>query len=111
MIKVTGGFMVIHNEGNAPRYLVGAASNGAAKIEIHRSVMDGDVAKMVRQTAVEIPPRSHLAFSSQTGYHLMLYEAEDIRKRNSIPISLQFKDGSSHTHSFKVVDRREMTMH
>lgn len=108
VIRVAAGYMEIHNESGAAKYLVGASSDQASSVEVHKSTVVGDIAKMERQREVEIPAGGQLTFSNETGYHLMFYGAKEIRQGNRVPVTLEFKDGSSLTVMFDVVDRREL---
>jgi copper(I)-binding protein len=108
MLSVTAGWLELHNDGDAPKYLVGAFSPNAESIEIHRSVMDGDMARMVFQPELEIPARGNLVFSQDTGYHLMLYKSHGMTAGAKVPVTLTFKDGSALTVAFAVVDRRTL---
>ena len=108
MISVTAGWMVVHNDGDTPRYLTGAFSPNAENIEIHQSVVVNDMARMVLQTELEIPPRGSLVFSNETGYHLMLYKSRGMTAGARIPITLTFRDGSALTAEFTVRDRRSL---
>ena len=60
VIKVTLALMTLLNDSEQPKYLVGATSAKAEYIEIHRSIVVDDLARMVRQTEVEIPPRGSI---------------------------------------------------
>lgn len=108
MISVTAGWMVVHNDGDTPRYLTGAFSPNAENIEIHQSVVVNDMARMVLQTELEIPPRGSLVFSNETGYHLMLYKSRGMTAGAHIPVTLTFKDGTALTADFTVLDRRTL---
>lgn len=108
MLSVTAGWMVLHNDGDMPKYLMGAFSPNAENIEIHQSVVVDDMARMVLQAELEIPPHGSLAFSNETGYHLMLYKSRGMTAGARIPITLTFKDGSVLTADFTVLDRRRL---
>lgn len=108
MISVTAGWMVLHNDGDMPKYLIGAFSPNVGDIEIHQSVVVNDMARMVLQPELEIPPRGSLVFSSETGYHLMLYKSRGMTAGARIPITLTFRDGSALTAEFVVRDRRSL---
>jgi len=108
VIKVTAALMTLHNYGDRPRYLVGASSPYADSIEMHKSTVVNDLARMEQQHEIEIPPKGSVEFSYKTGYHLMFYGAEKITEGQKIPITLQFKDGASLTWTFDVVNRRKM---
>lgn len=105
VIKVTAALMILHNDGDKPKYLISASSPRAESIEIHRSIVVEDLAKMIRQEAVEVPAKGSVEFSSQSGYHLMLYGMKEIKEGQMIPITLTFKDGSSITNDYEVINR------
>lgn len=107
MLSVTAAWMVLHNDGATAAYLVGAYSPNAESIEIHQSVVVDDMARMVFQPELEIPPHGSLVFDNDTGYHLMLYNSRGISTGAKIPITLTFRDGSTLTTDFVVLDRRE----
>lgn len=106
MLSVTAAWMVVHNDGEQPAYLIGAYSPNAESIEIHQSVVVDDMARMVFQPELEIPPRGSLSFDNDTGYHLMLYNSRGISAGAKIPVTLTFRDGSALTADFVVMDRR-----
>ena len=108
VLKVTAALMVLHNDGTTPRYLVGASSPATESIEVHKSIVVDDLAKMVRQMELEIPAGGSLSFDNQSGYHLMLYGVEGLKAGQTLPITLEFKDGSELTTEFNVLDRRKM---
>ena len=108
MIKVTAALMTLRNNGDAPIYLVAASSPNADSIEIHKSIVVNDLAKMKQQKELKIPAHGSLAFTNESGLHLMLYESRGMQAGNEIPISLEFKDGTTITVNFPVVDRRKM---
>jgi len=108
MLSVTAGWMVLHNDGTEPRYLVGAFSPNAESIEIHQSVVVNEMARMVFQPELEIPPLGSLAFNQETGYHLMMYKSRGMSAGAKIPVTLTFRDGAALTVDFTVVDRRTL---
>ena len=108
MLTVTAALMTLHNDSDEPTYLIGATSPSTDSIEIHRSIIVDELAKMEQQKAVEIPPHGSVEFSNETGYHLMLYGSKEIKAGRRIPITLQFRDGSALTVNYEVVDRRKL---
>ncbi|WP_127478045.1 copper chaperone PCu(A)C [Sulfurivermis fontis] len=86
LIAVTAGWMVLHNDGDMPKYLIGAFSPNAENIDIHQSVVVNDTARMVLQEVLEVPPHGSLVFSNETGYHLMLYKSRGMHADARIPI-------------------------
>ena len=107
VIKVTAALMVLHNDGDKPRYLIDASSPRAESIEVHKSIVVDDLARMIRQTEVEIPAHGSVEFSNETGYHLMFYGTGEIKGGQKILVSLKFKDGTILNAVYDVVDRRK----
>jgi hypothetical protein len=108
MIAVTAALMTLYNDGDSARYLVDASSPKAERIEVHRSFVVDELARMERQPQVEIPARGSVEFSNGTGYHLMFYGTTPIRDGDRIPVDLKFRDGSVLSVDFEVRDRRKM---
>ncbi len=105
-IKVTAGLMTLRNNGDKPKYLIAARSPKAEKIEIHKSFLVNDLARMQQQTEVEIPAHGTLVFDNKTGYHLMFYGADALTAGQQIPVTLEFNDGTEISIIFEVRDRR-----
>lgn len=107
VLSVTAALMILHNDGDRPKYLTGVTSPKAETIEIHRSIVVNDLAKMVRQDQIEIPAKGRFEFSNETGYHLMFYGTGGISKGQKIPVSLHFRDGTVLEVIYEVLDRRD----
>jgi len=71
--KVTAGYFTLINENNTEIVITKAYSPTIAKVEIHRSFVKDDVAKMERQDSVILAPGATIEFE-HGGYHLMLME-------------------------------------
>ena len=106
MISVTAALMTLRNHSGSTKYLVAASSPDADRIEIHRTFIVNDLARMQQQTEVEIPAGGSLSFNSSSGYHLMFYGGGQIQAGRRIPVTLSFRDGTKLTVDFPVRDRR-----
>jgi copper(I)-binding protein len=94
--------MTIVNSSNAERSLTVATSPVFGWIELHRTVHDGDVAKMVPQDAIKIPAGGRVELKPGD-YHLMLMQpSQTLRVGDQISITLEFKNGEMQTISFPV---------
>jgi len=71
--KVTAGYFKLVNQTDTEITITGAYSPSIAKIEIHRSFIKDDVAKMEKQESVSVKPGDTIEFA-HGGYHLMLME-------------------------------------
>ncbi len=108
--KMTAGYFIFANKDNKEIVLVGAKSNFFKHIEIHQSLKDGDVMKMIKKNSVSIPPNSKLEFKPM-GYHLMLMQPIDkISENQSIEITLSFANGESMDTQFVVKKMDQMKM-
>lgn len=93
--KALAGYLVIHNHGKQDRQLVGADSAAFDHVELHRSVFEGSMARMVPQTSMPIPAGGQLELKPGD-YHLMLMQPKQALKAgDSVQVTLRFDDGSS----------------
>lgn len=96
------GYMSLHNQGKAPRYLVGAGSSAFGNVMLHRTVMEDGLAKMVHQMAVEIPAGESVRFEPN-GYHIMLLKpVHALVAGDQVDITLEFRDGETMSVAFEV---------
>lgn len=87
--KVGGTYLTLNNGGGADR-LLGASSAAAAKVELHSMKMDGDVMRMRKVEAVDLPAGQTVALEPG-GYHLMLVGLKQPLKAGaSFPLTLRF---------------------
>lgn len=71
--QVLGGFMVLRNDSERPVHITGFDSPACARVEMHRSVTENGVAKMIPQDRLTVPAGGQLVLAPG-GYHLMLFE-------------------------------------
>lgn len=71
--QVLGGFMTLANGTDRPIRITEISSPDFERIEMHRSVTEDGVAKMVPQPSLTVPAGGDLVLAPG-GYHLMLYE-------------------------------------
>tara|TARA_A100001011_G_scaffold321544_1_gene342553 strand:+ start:1053 stop:2510 length:1458 start_codon:yes stop_codon:yes gene_type:complete len=108
--NMTAGYFNLSNQENKEKVLVGAKSNFFKHIEIHQSMKDGDVMKMVKKNFVSIPPNSELEFKPM-GYHLMLMQPIDkILENQNIKITLSFASGENIDVQFVTKKMNKMKM-
>ncbi len=97
-----GAFMMLHNHSTQPLVLVGAECAAAGEVQLHRTVMEGGMARMVRQGSIEVPSHGQLEFKPGD-FHLMLMKPKRVLKAGEkVDITLKFKDGSSLPVTFEV---------
>lgn len=100
--STSAGFMKLVNTGKRPVALIGATSDGAGDVQMHRHTHDNGMMQMERVMRVEVPARGELVFAPG-GYHLMLinlkrsYHAGDV-----LNVTLLDEEGHSYTAPFPV---------
>jgi len=93
MGSVNGGaFMTIRNGSNEADILLGAESPAARVVEIHQTVMNGDVMSMVPVPSLEIPTGGEVTLKPG-GYHVMLIDLQQaLSVGDTIEITLIFQN-------------------
>lgn len=87
----SGAFFVVHNPGNAD-LLLSASSDISEMVEVHRTIMDGDVMQMQPQESVPIPAEDMVAFAPG-GLHVMLIGLKaDLVAGDTFELVLNFRD-------------------
>ncbi|MGO9135080.1 MAG: copper chaperone PCu(A)C [Methylovirgula sp.] len=90
---VGGGFLEIDNKGNAPDRLIGGAAPATAdKVELHESIMQGDVAEMRELTqGVPVAPGGKVIFEPG-GKHLMFLGLKGrLTEGQNVKVQLSFE--------------------
>lgn len=103
-------FMKIHNASNEDVKLLSAHTDGYARVELHRTIKQDDVMKMVKQEFMPIAPHKTLTLKPGS-WHIMLIKPESVPKKDEIVmLTLNFSDGSEQTVS-AVVKKGKKMMH
>ncbi len=96
------GYMVVMNHGDVARALVGAASPAFGNVMLHRTVMEGGVAKMVHQMRIELPANGSITFEP-SGYHLMMMKPKQALKAGDVvPVTIEFANGEKMEVEYQV---------
>ncbi len=91
--NVTAGYLTLVNETGTEIVITGAYSPTITKVEIHRSLIKDDVAKMELQKSVILAPGATVKFE-HGGYHLMLMAlTEPLTSGQSVDIILSTSVG------------------
>lgn len=69
----TAVYLEIRNPGRVPDRLLGCETPAAATVEIHQTVMDGDIARMRKVDGVDLPPGETVRMEPG-GMHLMMLD-------------------------------------
>lgn len=90
-------YLTIVNHASAADRLVSASTPVAARTDLHRTVRDGDVARMRRLEAVEIPAGDTVGFDPG-GAHIMLTGLEaPLREGDRFDLTLVFESAGPMT--------------
>lgn len=92
-------FRAIKNRGAQHDRLLSASTPVAARVEMHRMQMDGDVMRMRAVDAVDLPAKSEvkLRHGAQDGHHLMLFELKaPLKDGDRFPVTLRFERAGVH---------------
>ncbi|MCP3867623.1 MAG: copper chaperone PCu(A)C [Gammaproteobacteria bacterium] len=108
VVKILAAYMTIENKSSQKRTLLGADSPGFDRIEIHNTVIEDGLARMLRQKQIEIPPQGTITFSPG-GYHFMLLGRKaSLEPGDRVKLNLIFKNGDRLTVSALVSRGMEM---
>jgi copper(I)-binding protein len=92
--KMLAGYFTIMNHSGDSTEIVGASSDKFEKVEIHKTVQEGGVAKMIAQPSVEVGKHATVKFQPG-GLHLMLMNPKGpLKAGDKVEISLKLKKGS-----------------
>jgi hypothetical protein len=97
-----GGYFTLHNGGSAAATLTGASSPACGMLMLHKSESMNGMASMMDVPNVPVPAGGGVTFAPG-GYHLMCMQPTAAMKPGaSVPVTLQFADGSKLDASFAV---------
>lgn len=93
--KVLAAYLEIKNNGKKQQALTGISSPAFGQIEIHRSVIHGNMAHMEHLKELVIPPNASVVLQPG-GLHLMLMDAKtSIHIGDPVPMTLTFGNGET----------------
>jgi copper(I)-binding protein len=95
--------MRLVNDGSDADRLVGGQTEAAKIIELHQTVIDGDLARMqMLPEGIEIPARGELLLQPGS-YHIMLFDLQrDLEVGDTFRITLQFAESDNLTVEVEV---------
>ncbi|MFA5531920.1 MAG: copper chaperone PCu(A)C [Thiohalomonadaceae bacterium] len=105
-----GAFATLHNGTDQARTVVAARSAVASKVELHQTVMEDSLAKMVPQEKIEIAPGGEVKLQPG-GLHIMLIGPKiALRAGDRVEVVLEFEDGATLPVNFEVRKGQGMAM-
>ena len=107
-VPMTAGYFLISNNTNKDIILTGARSSRFKSVEMHNTIKDGEVMKMVKQESIFISANSKLEFKPMS-YHLMLIKpVKPISENEKIDVTFLTKNGDSISSVFIVKGMKGM---
>ena len=93
--KVMAGYMDIKNPSDTTLEITRVASADFSSIEIHRTVHEDGMARMLRQTGITVPANGSFELKPG-GYHLMMFNpARAFKAGDSTQLIFTLADGSA----------------
>ena len=101
-VKIFAGYFELRNNTAAPIVLDASSAPDFESVELHRTVNEGGLAKMVQQGSITVPAGASRKFAPG-GLHLMLIQPrQPVAEGASIPIELNIADRGVFTIDFVV---------
>lgn len=91
--NVAAAYFTVSNSSDKALEITGAASDIAAKTEVHLSIIENDVAKMAKQNSVVIEPGESLEFKHGSFHVMFMGLNEELVAGNSLSITLATSAG------------------
>lgn len=102
--RPSAGYLAIENSGPKADRLVSITSSDFARVEMHDTVSEGGMKKMVKLDGVDIAAGSRLEFTPG-GKHLMLFEpTKSLKNGDSVKMTLTFAQLGPMEANFVVLD-------
>jgi len=108
---VTAAYMNIHNASQADIALLSGSTKAFKTVELHQTVFEGELAKMVKQEKITIPAQG-MTELKPGDYHIMLIDRQvDLKVGDMVELTLQFSDESTQTLNIEVKQADMPMMH
>jgi hypothetical protein len=94
-MPMMAGYMTIMNMSKHEQSLVGASSPQFKMVELHRSIEENGMSKMIAQKKVDIPAGKSVEFKPGS-YHLMLmHPLKPLKAGDTVEFTLKFSNGDT----------------
>jgi len=110
-VMLTAAYMQITNLTDNTLILIGGSSPDFATVEIHQTVFEGGMAKMVPQEQLPIPSHQTVELKPK-GLHIMLIDRQrPLKAGDHVNLTLNFKENMAQTITLEVKtpDNTEMS--
>ncbi len=102
--RPTAGYFDFNYNYNVPDRIISVASPAFKRVEMHDSVTDGGMKKMVKLDTLDLPAKSSIKFAPG-GKHLMLFDpTKTLRSGELIKVTFVFSQRDPIDVSFEVKD-------
>ena len=103
--KVLAAYMELHNSGTTPAIVRTIHSPDFSRIEIHRTVVERGVARMLPVELLQIPPAGKVVLEPG-GMHLMLFTpARPLRQDDQVSMTIELANGACRQFEATVIRR------
>jgi copper(I)-binding protein len=100
-------YMHIKNEADQDDELIRAEADVCGRVEMHESVQEGDISKMVKVDHICLPAKETVSLKPG-GYHIMLLNLrEGLKVGDVVQVTLHFKNSPSKTVQAEVKKMKE----
>ncbi len=100
--KVMAGYATLMNHGAEDKQITAISSDAFQRIEMHKTEIENDVAKMRKQKSLVVTKNESLLLE-RGGLHLMLMQpVQELNTGDEVVVNLEFKDGTTQSVSFIV---------
>lgn len=111
VVKVLAGYFTLHNHTDKTHTVLNVSSPQFNRVEIHRTQLKNDTARMLPVTKIMISPHGKVVFEPG-GLHLMLIKPKKIyRSDDNIHLTLHLSDKSTFDFTAPVKKSRGMEDH
>jgi copper(I)-binding protein len=101
-VTLTAAYMQITNLTDETLILIGGRSPDFATVEIHQTVFEAGMAKMVPQEQLPIPPHQSIVLKPK-GLHIMLIDRQrPLKAGDQVDLTLLFQDNIEQTVTLEV---------
>jgi len=108
---VTAAYMKILNSSDVAIDLIGGSTEAFKTLELHQTVFEDEMAKMVKQDKITIPAQG-MTELKPGDYHIMLIDRQvELKAGDSVELTLQFSDETNQTLNIEVKQAEMPMMH
>jgi copper(I)-binding protein len=101
-MQMLAGYMIVENNTNQELVLTGASSPAFGTIELHHTVIENGMARMMQQKSMTIPASSKFVFKPKS-YHLMLMQPKrQLMEGDKVRITLEFSNYRNVSATFPI---------